>query len=255
MRTDEKLIFAPYNPYMNIALIGYGKMGKTIEGIARQRGHQIVATSSSSNPIQTIDFSTVDVAIEFTAPHLVVDHITHCVEANTPVVVGTTAWSAHLEKVKSLVEKNQGSLLFASNFSIGVNMFFDLNRRLAQLMNVQDSYTASIEEIHHLQKLDAPSGTAITLANDIISHADRFVRWVHKENETPQVQANEISLTSYREEGVPGTHKITYSSSIDTLEMTHVAHNRDGFALGAVVAAEWLFGKKGVYTMQDVIKL
>lgn len=240
---------------MNIALIGYGKMGKTIEGIARQRGHQIVAISSSSQPVQNIDFSKVDVAIEFTAPHLAVGHIAHCLQVHTPVVVGTTAWGQHLEEVKAMVAKHNGSLLHASNFSIGVNMFFDVNRRLAQLMNVQDSYTASVEEIHHLQKLDAPSGTAISLANDILSNAHRFTRWVHKENETPVVQANEIALTSYREDGVPGTHKITYSSTIDTLEMTHTAHNREGFALGAVVAAEWLHGKKGVYTMQDVIKL
>jgi 4-hydroxy-tetrahydrodipicolinate reductase len=240
---------------MNIALIGYGKMGKTIEGIARQRGHRIVATSSSSNPVNTIDFSEVDVAIEFTAPHLAVGHIAHCLGENTPIVVGTTAWGAHLEEVKTMVEKHDGSLLYASNFSIGVNMFFDLNRRLAQLMNRQDSYMASIEEIHHLQKLDAPSGTAISLANDILANADRFSRWVHEAEASPQTKSNEIALTSYRKDGVPGTHTITYSSSIDTLEMTHTAHNREGFALGAVVAAEWLFGKKGVYTMQDVIKL
>lgn len=240
---------------MNIALIGYGKMGKTIEGLARQRGHQIVAKSSSAHPIDTLDFSQVDVAIEFTAPHLAVGHIAHCLKENTPIVVGTTAWGQYLEEVKSMVKEHNGSLLYASNFSIGVNMFFDINRRLAQLMNGQDGYAASIEEIHHLQKLDAPSGTAISLANDILANANRFSRWVHQENEKPSVNANEIALTSYRQDGVPGTHKITYSSSIDTLEMTHTAHNREGFALGAVVGAEWLHGKKGVFTMQDVIKL
>ena len=240
---------------MNIALIGYGKMGKTIEGIARQRGHQIVAKSTSTNPIENIDFSTVDVAIEFTAPHLAIGHISHCIKKGIPIVVGTTAWGEHLNEVKKVVEQHEGSMLHASNFSIGVNMFFDLNRRLAKLMNSQDSYAASIEEIHHLQKLDAPSGTAISIANDILANADRFTRWIHKENEQPEVLSDEIALTSYRQEGVPGTHKITYSSSIDTLEMTHVAHNREGFALGAVVAAEWLIGKKGVFTMQDVIKL
>lgn len=238
---------------MNIALIGYGKMGKVIETIAEERGHSIVARSNSQSPVESIDFSNVDVAIEFTAPALAVKHIKHCVDHSTPVVVGTTAWNEDLPDVTSYVESNNGSLLHASNFSIGVNIFFDINRRLAKLMEPHTNYKASLEEIHHLQKLDAPSGTAITLANDMMFENNNLSSWVHKEEKAPAVNPGQIALTSYRREGVPGTHTITYSSEIDTIEIKHTAHNRKGFALGSVIAAEWLFGKKGIYTMQDVI--
>lgn len=239
---------------MKIALIGYGKMGRTIERIALERGHTITGVSTTAKPIATVDFQEVDVAIEFTKPDLAVQHIQHCVDQNTPVVVGTTAWNEHLNTVKDYVSRHHGTLLYASNFSVGVNIFFDLNRRLAKLMEPQVSYTASIEEIHHLQKLDAPSGTAISLANDVLSENDRFTSWVHQENGAFPVPEGQIALSSFRQDGVPGTHKVSYSSVIDTIEMTHTAHSREGFALGAVLAAEWIFGKQGIYTMQDVIK-
>jgi 4-hydroxy-tetrahydrodipicolinate reductase len=238
---------------MKIALIGYGKMGHAIETIAKERGHSIVAKASSASPIENIDFSNVDVAIEFTAPELAVKHIQYCVDHKTPVVVGTTAWGDQLEEVTRYVNKGEGSLLHASNFSIGVNIFFDINRRLAKLMESHVEYEAKMEETHHKQKLDAPSGTAITLANDMMFENSNLSSWVHKEEETPKVNKGQIALTSFRREGVPGTHKIQYQSDIDTIEIKHTAHNRKGFALGSVIAAEWLFGKKGVFTMADII--
>ncbi len=238
---------------MNIALIGYGKMGRVIETIAEDRGHTIVAKVNSEAPIEQVDFSQVDVAIEFTAPALAVKHIHHCVDHQTPVVVGTTAWGAQLEEVTEYVNSNGGSLLHASNFSIGVNIFFEINRRLASLMEAHTNYEASMEETHHLQKLDAPSGTAITLANEMMFENKNLSSWVHKEEETPQVNRGQIALTSFREEGVPGTHKIQYQSDVDSIEIKHTAHNRRGFALGSVVAAEWLFDKEGVFTMKDII--
>lgn len=239
---------------MNIALIGYGKMGKVIEEIATSRGHEIVARCNSESPIEEVDFSKVDVAIEFTAPELAVHHIEYCVDHQTPIVVGTTAWNDQLPEVKNYVGEKKGALLYASNFSIGVNIFFDINRRLAALMEPHsDSYSASLEETHHTQKLDAPSGTAITLANEMMFSNNKLSSWVHKEEEKPQVNPGQIALTSYRREGVPGTHTIRYESEIDTIEIKHTAHNRKGFALGSVIAAEWLYGKKGVFTMKDII--
>lgn len=240
---------------MNIALIGYGKMGKAIEEIALERGHTIVGKSNSELPIESIDFSRVDVAIEFTAPHFAVKHIEFCIENQTPIVVGTTAWNDQLPEVINYVNKKDGALLHASNFSIGVNIFFDINRRLAKLMTGYPEYTATIEEIHHKQKLDAPSGTAIALANDMLYQNTNLTSWIHGENKIPEVKSGQIAVTSHREEGVPGTHKIEYKSAIDTIELIHTAHSRKGFALGAVIAAEWLAGKKGIYTMQDVINL
>ena len=240
---------------MNIALIGYGKMGKIIEEIAISRGHSIVAKCNSQNPIEMIDFSNVDVAIEFTAPHFAVNHIKHCIKNNTPVIVGTTAWNEQLDYVKDITHQNNGSLLYASNFSIGVNIFFDINRRLAQLMQGKSEYTPSIQEIHHKQKIDAPSGTAVSIANDMLIENEDYSSWIHNENSAPNVRKGQIAVTSYREDGVPGTHIVDYTSEIDTIEIKHIAHNRQGFGLGAVIAAEWIIGKKGVFTMQDVIKL
>ena len=240
---------------MKIALIGYGKMGKVIEEIAISRGHTIVAKSNSQQPIETIDFKQVDVAIEFTAPHFAVNHIEHCVNNNTPVIVGTTAWNEQLPYVKDYVAQNNGSILYASNFSIGVNIFFDINKRLAQLMEGHTEYLPSVEEIHHKQKLDAPSGTAVSIANDILVENENYSSWIHGENTPPYLNPGQVAVTSFREDGVPGTHTVAYTSEIDTIEIKHTAHNRKGFALGAVIAAEWIQGKKGVYTMQDVIKL
>lgn len=239
---------------MRIALIGYGKMGKVIEEVAVSRGHEIVARCTSQSPVEDLDFNTIDIAIEFTAPHMAVKHIEHCVENKTPVVVGTTAWNEQIPYVKDLVLQNDGALLYASNFSIGVNIFFDINKRLSELMSTHHEYVPSIEEIHHLQKLDAPSGTAITLANDMMFSNENLTSWVHEENEAPRINPGQIALTSHRKEGVPGTHVIAYNSEIDSIEIKHTAHSRTGFALGSVVAAEWLFGKQGVFTMQDVIK-
>lgn len=239
---------------MNIALIGYGKMGQVIEAIAEERGHRIVAKANSEHPIEEIDFTEVDVAIEFTAPELAVKHIHYCVDHNTPIVVGTTAWGNQLDEVTDYVSEGNGALLHASNFSIGVNIFFDINRRLAALMEPHTaSYEASMEETHHLQKLDAPSGTAITLANEMMFENKNLTSWVHKEEEVPSVNKGQITLTSYRRDGVPGTHKIQYQSEIDTIEIKHTAHNRKGFAMGSVIAAEWLLDKQGVFTMQDII--
>lgn len=239
---------------MRIALIGYGKMGKTIEEIALKRGHEIVARITTSNPIDTLDFSEVDVAIEFTAPHFAVQHIEACVNHDTPVVVGTTAWNTHLDHVKDFVSSHNGSLLYASNFSIGVNMFFDINRRLAKLMSAYNDYSVLLEETHHTEKLDSPSGTAVSLANDIMLSNPSISSWVHEDETLPETKTGQLGVVSYRKPNVPGTHKITYSSEIDTIELTHTAHSRNGFALGAVIAAEWLSGKKGIFTMQDVIK-
>lgn len=240
---------------MNIALIGYGKMGKTIEDIAISRGHTIVGKSNSENPITSLDFSIIDVAIEFTAPHFAVQHIEYCVDHNVPVIVGTTAWNDQLPHVKDYVTKNDGAILYASNFSIGVNIFFDINRRLAKLMSNSPEYKPSIEEIHHLEKVDAPSGTAVTLTNDMMLENDNFSSWIHQENTKPSTLDNQIAVTSFREDGVPGTHQISYESDIDLIEIKHTAKNRQGFAMGAVIAAEWIANKKGIYTMQDVINL
>lgn len=240
---------------MRIALIGYGKMGKIIEEIALSRGHEIVARATSQNPVEFLNFDHIDVAIEFTTPTMAVKHIEYCVENGTPIVVGTTAWNEQLQHVKEFVSKRNGALLHASNFSIGVNIFFDINRRLAKLMEGHDEYKPSIEEIHHTEKLDAPSGTAVSLANDILFENKNISSWVHNEKVAPIVQSDQLAVTSQRISGVPGTHVVSYESEIDKIELKHTAHNRKGFALGSVIAAEWLAGKKGIYTMQDVIKL
>lgn len=239
---------------MKIALIGYGKMGKIIEEIAISRGHTITARSSSTLPINQVDFSNVDVAIEFTTPELAANHIQYCVDHKTPIVVGTTAWGEQLPFIKGYVIKNEGSLLYASNFSIGVNIFFDINRRLAKLMATRPEYSADIEEVHHTAKLDAPSGTAVSLANDILEQNENLTSWIHEEGQKPITALGQIGVKSMRTPNVPGTHKVSYTSEIDTIEMTHTAHSRAGFGLGAVIAAEWLQHKKGIYTMQDIIK-
>jgi 4-hydroxy-tetrahydrodipicolinate reductase len=240
---------------MNIALIGYGKMGKVIEDIAVSKGHQITERINSSNPIENADLSDTDVAIEFSTPGFVIKHIEHCINNHVPVIVGTTAWNDQLDYVKELVLEKNGSLLYASNFSIGVNIFFDINRRLAKLMSNHGDYEVAIEEIHHTQKLDAPSGTAVSLANDLLFENENLNSWVHEEEQAPNVKPGQVGVTSIRKKEVPGTHIIKYGSEIDEIEIKHTAFNRKGFALGAVIAAEWLANKKGIFTMQDVIKL
>ena len=240
---------------MKIVLIGYGKMGKAIEKIAIQRGHEIVYKSNSSASIDDFDMSNCDVAIEFTRPDLAISHINHCLNHNTPIVVGTTAWLDKLTDIENKVSQANGSLLYASNFSVGVNIFFELNKKLASLMSNHKDYSTQLDEIHHLEKLDAPSGTAIHLANDLIENHQEYKSWILGEGEKPQNNINEIPITSFREPGVPGTHSVQYVSDIDSISIKHEAHNREGFALGAVLAAEWLPNKKGVFTMSNVLNI
>lgn len=238
---------------MNIALLGYGKMGKAIEEIALERGHTIVAKIDLENPLEDADLSLADVAIEFTSPDFAVKHIKSCIQKQIPIIVGTTGWNDQLEEVKQFVNENAGSLLHSSNFSIGVNIFFEINKQLARLMSGQTDYLASLEETHHLQKLDAPSGTAITLANGILENNTDYMSWVLGEGHAPHTTMGQLGVTSFRKPDVPGTHIIRYSSPVDTITIAHEAHNRKGFALGAVIASEWLHNKKGVYTMSDVL--
>lgn len=237
---------------MKLALIGYGKMGKEIESIALERGHSIIFKGNSENKnFSASDLKDCDVAIEFTNPDSVIKNIEKCFLGNIPVVIGTTGWYHHFSEIKSLCKKGNHSMLYATNFSIGVNIFFEINRRLAKLMDVQKNYEVMVEEIHHTQKLDAPSGTGITIAEDIVKNISRKDKWVGGEsnNET------DLNIFSQRIDNIPGTHIVKYSSSIDDIEIKHIAHNRKGFALGAVLAAEWLKDKKGIFTMNDVLQL
>lgn len=230
---------------MKIALLGYGKMGKTIEKIALERGHEIVLKIDSADAVY--DVSTVDVAIEFSTPDSAFNNISNCIKHRVPVVAGTTGWLKDYDKAVAMCAENQGTFLYASNFSVGVNVFFALNKTLAKLMASRKEYAVSIEEIHHTQKLDAPSGTAITLAEGIIEKSDK-TGW-----KLDAAQKNEIPIKAKRIENVPGTHTIIYESEVDTIEIKHTAHNRNGFALGAVLAAEWIVDKKGVFSMSDVL--
>lgn len=239
---------------MNIALIGYGKMGKAIEKVAEERGHKVVLICNSELSVHYADFTDVDLAIEFTEPGLAVGHIEFCIEQNIPVVVGTTGWYDQLEEVSDKVNSNNGSLLHATNFSIGVNIFFEINKKLAELMSTTNEYKVSVEETHHLQKLDSPSGTSISIADDILSNNTNYMSWVLGKNEVPFSNRNQFPLTSYRKPDVPGHHKVSYNSEIDRIEISHEAHNRKGFALGAVIAAEYLINQKGVFQMKDVLK-
>lgn len=236
---------------MNIAIIGYGKMGKVIEEIAIDRGHQVVLkiSSKNTNEFNFDNLKQVDVAIEFTSPELALNNIDICLESNTPIVVGTTGWYDEFESVKNKVAETDGSLLYATNCSIGVNIFFKVNEILAKMMNKQPDYKVEMEEIHHTQKLDAPSGTAITLAEGIINNMVEKSSWVNDKTTLKE----ELSIVSKRIENVPGTHQINYSSGIDEIEIKHTAHNRKGFAKGAVVAAEYIHNKKGIFTMNDVL--
>lgn len=236
---------------MKIGILGYGKMGKEIEKILLERNHTVAFKVNRENPIESVDLSSADVAIEFSTPTQVVSHIEKCIDAKLPIVVGTTAWNDSLPMIEEKVKSSNGALLHASNFSIGVNLFFEINRRLAKLMTPQKEYNCYVEEVHHTQKLDAPSGTALSLTNDILSNNQRFKGYSFEE----EIKENNIELVAKREEGVPGTHVVQYESDIDLIEIKHVAHNRRGFALGSVVASEWLVGKQGVFTMNDVLKL
>lgn len=236
---------------MKVALLGYGKMGKVIEPILLERGHDVVLKANSIQPASVENIKGCDVAIEISQPHLALQHIQMCVEAQVPIVVGTTGWYDELEKVKDLVTQQQQKLLYATNFSIGVQLTFQLNKILAKWMNALPQYHPEIEEIHHTAKLDAPSGTGITLAEGILENLDRKNQWVNHSSSSE----NELPLTSVRTENVPGTHTVTYVSPVDSITLQHTAHNRQGFALGAVLAAEWLPNQpEGMYTMQDFLK-
>ena len=236
---------------MKIALIGYGKMGKIIERIAISRGHEMVSIYNSQKPFKGNEECTADVAIEFTRPDTVVEHIKTAIGQKLPIVVGTTAWSKSQEEIFNLVSQTQGSLLYASNFSVGVNIFQQLTEKLAQLIESQVQYTLRIEETHHLQKIDAPSGTAVTLAEGIIANNTNYSEWLLGN----EVLSNQISIVAHREPDVPGTHEVFAKSTIDTITLSHEAHSREGFALGAILAAEFLLGKQGVFTMKDVLNL
>jgi 4-hydroxy-tetrahydrodipicolinate reductase len=238
---------------MKIGLYGYGKMGKTIERLAKDRGHEIVLKINAENAdsITPDELRKADVIIEFSRPELAVQHIENCFNAAVPVVVGTTGWYDEYEKVKSACAENNGALLAATNFSVGVNLFFELNKRLAQLMEPHKDYQVAVEEIHHTQKLDAPSGTAITIAEGIIANIPEKNKWVM--DKTPV--KNELEITAKRLPDVPGTHEVNYRSKIDDISIKHTAHSRDGFALGAIIAAEFIKDKHGIFTMEDVLKL
>lgn len=230
---------------MNIALFGYGKMGKMIEQVALEKGHTIVSKIDVNTT--NIDFSSMDVAIDFSMPNAAFKNITSCFEHNVPVISGTTGWLEDYQNVVALCKEKKGAFIYTSNFSLGVNIFFELNAYLSKMMKNLNQYQVSIEEIHHTQKLDTPSGTAITLAEGIIKNTN-YNGW--KLDETSQ---GEIPITSKRIGKVPGTHTVTYDNSVDSIEIKHTAHNREGFAQGAVIAAEWIVGKTGVFKMKDVL--
>jgi 4-hydroxy-tetrahydrodipicolinate reductase len=230
---------------MKIALLGYGKMGKVIERIALERGHEIVLKKDEFNTYEGL--SNADVAIDFSVPMAAVENISNCFHANVPVVSGTTGWLDRYDEIIALCHEKKGGFISSSNFSLGVNLFFELNDYLAKIMAPYTSYSVAMEEIHHTQKLDAPSGTAISLAKGVIENS-KYTNWT-----LDQAAANEIHIEALRIADVPGTHTVTYNSEVDSIEIKHTAHNREGFALGAVIAAEWLAGKQGIFTMKDVL--
>jgi 4-hydroxy-tetrahydrodipicolinate reductase len=238
---------------MKIALIGYGKMGHAIEEIALQRGHEIVLKIGIENVQDntTDNIRKADVAIEFTGPEIAYDNVIRCLEAGVPVVSGSTGWLQRFEEAKTFCNNKNGALLYASNFSVGVNIFFAINKRLAELMAPHKEYDVLLTEIHHTQKKDAPSGTAITLAEAILQSIEQKQKWVNEASKSPE----ELQIISERIDPAPGTHTIRYTSDIDDIEIKHTAHNRKGFATGAVLAAEFLQNKKGIFSMSDVLGL
>ena len=233
---------------MKIALLGYGKMGKVIESIALNRGHEV--TLKIDKHSRDYDIKSVDVAINFSTPDSAVDNIREALENNIPVISGTTGWLSELETIETLCEEKKGAFIYASNFSLGVNIFFELNKNLAKMMQTLSDYKVDLEEIHHTQKQDAPSGTAITLAEGVLENSN-YKAW----ELAPSKEFNNLEITAIRKGDVPGTHSVNYNSNIDSISLTHTAHNRYGFGLGAVVAAEWIIGKTGIYTMNDVLNI
>lgn len=243
---------------MNIALIGYGKMGQIIEKFAIDRNHEIVLIIDENNRDQVTveELQQADVAIDFSTPSAVLENIEFCFKANVPVVVGTTGWYEKLDDIKEQCLANDHTLMYGSNYSIGVNIFFHINKLLAKAMNPYKQYEVQVEEIHHTQKLDAPSGTAITIAEGILENYDSKSTWINNVIGEDELipKNNQLLIESHRLEDVPGTHTVLYSSEVDQIEFKHTAHSRSGFALGAVIAAEWLHDKAGFYNVKDMFK-
>lgn len=233
---------------MRIALVGYGKMGKIIDEIAQKRGHEIVARLKETPTTENLN--NPDVAIEFSLPEVAYDNIKACLENKVPVICGTTGWLDKKSEIETIAVDNDTAFLYGSNFSLGVNLFFALNEKVAEIMKNVDEYSCQLEEIHHIHKKDAPSGTAISIAEGIIKNNPKFNAWKLEET-----QGQELGIFAIREDEVPGTHSVYYKSEVDEIEIKHTAFNRDGFALGAVVAAEWIKDKKGNFTMKDVLGL
>ncbi len=238
---------------MKIALIGYGKMGKAIESIALSKGHEIVLKIDIQNNQDFTEaaLQKADVAIEFTGPHSAFENVKKCIAWGVPVVSGSTGWLDQWAEIKDLCAEKNGTLIYSSNYSIGVNLFFELNKQLAQLMESYNSYDVSMTEVHHTEKKDAPSGTAISLAEQILTNLGRKNKWVN----AASGNSNELVIQSERIDPAPGTHMVKYSSEVDDIEIIHTAHTRIGFASGAVLAAEFAFEKKGIFTMKDVLGL
>ncbi|MDV7697886.1 4-hydroxy-tetrahydrodipicolinate reductase [Chryseobacterium soli] len=233
---------------MKIALVGYGKMGKIIDEIAQKRGHEVVARLKETPTVENLN--NPDVVIEFSLPEVAFDNIKTCLENKIPVISGTTGWLEKKAEIEKIAVDNDTAFLYGSNFSLGVNLFFALNEKLAALMKNVDEYSCQLEEIHHVHKKDAPSGTAISIAEGIIENNPKFEAWKLEET-----QGKELGIFAVREDEVPGTHSVFYKSEVDEIEIKHTAFNRDGFALGAVVAAEWIKDKKGNFGMKDVLGL
>jgi 4-hydroxy-tetrahydrodipicolinate reductase len=238
---------------MNIALLGYGKMGRIIETVAQSRGHQIVLRIDLDNAadLNVENMSKADVAIEFSGPHGAFGNLQKCMDFGIPVVSGSTGWLDQFPAIEKKCSEKNGSFLYASNFSVGVNIFFEINKRLAQLMATQPEYDVTVTEIHHTQKKDAPSGTAITIAEQIMEAIPRKHHWINNLSHNNA----DLSIISERTDPYPGLHKVNYQSAIDEIEITHNAHNRNGFALGAVLAAEYIKDKKGIFTMKEFLGL
>ncbi len=242
---------------MKILLIGYGKMGQIIEKLANQRGHQIVGKYDSQNPYSTDTHVKADVAIEFSSPELAVGHINSCFLNQIPVLVGTTGWYKEFEQLKQNCAQHNGALFTATNFSLGVNLFFEMSKQLTKIMNGHN-YQCNIHEIHHTEKKDAPSGTAITLAENVIKSSSTLNHWeladrVQEFNTHDSQDQNALPIYAERQPNVPGTHILSFESSVDSIKLEHEAKNREGFAIGAIVAAEWLIGKTGVFGMSDLL--
>lgn len=238
---------------MKIALIGYGKMGKAIEEIALSRGHEIVLKIDEYNlsDFAKENISKADVAIEFTGPHSAFENVKRALGFDISLVCGSTGWLENLEEAKKICSERNGSFIYSSNYSVGVNIFFEVNKRLAALIDPHKDYEVQVTEIHHIEKKDAPSGTAITISEQILENIKRKKNWVNRMSDNPQ----ELEIVSERIDSVAGTHKVKYSSTIDDIEIIHTAHNRQGFALGAVLAAEYIRDKKGIFSMKDVLNL